>query len=96
MYPSSINYRDGAGGDGHGHSREIDILETKWKAENCPTGEKCGPQANCPTGGKTGWTSSFSSKLMGSWSEVGGAPTPNFVTFGCMIRGDDNQAWQPS
>ena len=82
MTPSSSNYRDGNGGNGGGYSREIDIMETKWQ----PTG----PQANCPTGDNTGWTSSFNSHQMGSWSDVGGAPTPNFVTFGCMIRGDDS------
>lgn len=81
MTPSSSNYRDGNGGNGEGYSREIDIMETKWKP--------AGPQANCPTGDNTGWTSSFNSKQMGSWSDVGGAPNPNFVTFGCMIRGDD-------
>ena len=80
LSPGPKNYSDGAGVGGN-YSREIDIVETKWK----PTG----PQSNCPTGENTGWTTTFDSVQMGNWSDVGGIPTSDFITFGCLIRGND-------
>lgn len=80
LSPGASNYADGAGSGGN-YSREIDIVETKWKP--------LGPQSNCPTGNGTGWTGSFSSVQMGDWTDVGGCPTSDFITFGCLIRGDD-------
>lgn len=82
LSPGPSNYSDGAGSGGN-YSREIDIVETRWK----PTG----PQSNCPTGGNTGWTTTFNSKQMGKWTDVGGIPTSDFITFGCLIR--DNNCW---
>lgn len=85
LSPGRSNYSDGSGSGGN-YSREIDIVETRWQ----PTG----PQSNCPhtplpTGGNTGWTNNFNNVKMANWSDVGGIPTSNFITFGCLIRGDN-------
>ncbi len=81
------NYSDGsdAGGDG-GHSREIDIMETKW---NGGSSTEFGPQVNLPNGDNTGWnpSSKYINTRMANWMDVGGAPTSDFITFGCCISG---------
>jgi len=88
------NYSDGsdAGGDA-GYSREIDIMETKW---NGGSSTVFGPQVNIPNGGNTGWNTTNSICVnkgleMAPWSDVGGAPTPDFVTFGALIS--NNTLW---
>lgn len=75
-------YRDGSGSAAGGLGREIDIMETKWNGT--------GPQVNLPIGGGTGWNpaSPYINKSMAKWVEVGGAPTKDFITFGCFIRAD--------
>jgi len=87
----SLNYSDGsdAGGDA-GHSREIDIMETKW---NGGSSTEFGPQVNLPNGDNTGWnpTSNYINTRMANWSDVGGAPTTDFITFGCYIN--DGNLW---
>ena len=87
----SSNYSDGsnAGGDA-GHSREIDIMETKW---NGGSSTEFGPQVNLPNGDNTGWnpTSNYINTRMANWSDVGGAPTSDFITFGCYIN--DGNLW---
>ncbi len=90
LSPGTQNYYDGAGGgsdndDSH-WSREIDILETHWQPD--------GPQINVTynKGHNQYWNNQmYQSKKMGSWSDVGGAPTQGFVTFGALIR--DNNLW---
>lgn len=86
--PGPSHYSDGSGSGGAGFSREIDILETKW---NGGSTTETGPQVNLPDGGNTGWnpTSAYIDKLMANWSDVGGAPTQDFITFGCLIRGEN-------
>ena len=82
----SSNYSDGSSGGGDaGHSREIDIMETKW---NGGSSTEFGPQVNLPDGDNTGWnpTSKYLNTRMADWSDVGGAPTSDFVTFGCYIN----------
>lgn len=83
LEPGPTNYQDGSGGAPGGVSREIDIMETRW--------QPLGPQSNCPSGGGTQWSSTFKNQLMGRWTDVGGAPTTGFVTFGCLIR--DKSMW---
>lgn len=83
LSPGPNHYQDGSGAAPGGNSREIDLMETKWKPE--------GPQANCPNGGDTGWNSEWSNQQMGNWSDVGGLPMTDYVTFGCLIR--DNKLW---
>ena len=82
----SAYYSDGspAGGDA-GWSREIDIMETRWNG-----GGKVGPQINLPTGNGTGWTTddTYMDRVLGEWSDIGGAPMEQFATFGILIRGD--------
>jgi len=80
------HYADGSGGAEGGVSREIDILETKWNGD----GKGIGPQVNLPNGGNTGWNpnSPYINKRIANWSDVGGAPTKDFITFGCLIRDD--------
>ena len=88
------NYSDGStdGGDA-GHSREIDIMETKW---NGGSSTVFGPQVNIPNGDTTGWNTTNSICVnkglrMASWSDVGGAPTSDFITFGALIS--NNTLW---
>jgi hypothetical protein len=79
-----VNYLDGSPDHPAPYGREIDIMETKW-ADG-------GPSMNLPNGGNTGWNpASIWEFLKGSpkWSDVGGAPTPRFITFGCLIREDN-------
>lgn len=90
LTPGIHNYYDGAGGgkdNGNNHwSREIDILETNWQPG--------GPQINVTSneGHDQYWNNQmYQSKQMGSWSDVGGAPTKEFITFGALIR--DNTLW---
>ena len=90
----SSNYSDGsdAGGDA-GYSREIDIMETKW---NGGSSTVFGPQVNIPNGGNTGWNTTNSICVnkgleMAPWSDVGGAPTSDFITFGAVIS--NNTLW---
>ena len=95
LYPGVANYLDGsaAGGDG-GYGREIDIMETSWNGYGATMSTAPGPQVNLPTGNNTGWLINAVNGNDGvnqkgaDWSEVGGAPTPDFVTFGILIRGD--------
>jgi len=77
------NYTDGSGGNHTPprYSREIDIMETRW-------GGGDGPWINLPNGGNTSWNPSFGGRKKGKWKDVGGAPTPGFVTLGALIRGD--------
>jgi hypothetical protein len=70
------------------YSREIDIMETMWSPK--------GPQINLGNmGGGTAWnvhakTANYGLKQpFPLWSEVGGAPTKDFIIFGCLIRGDN-------
>jgi hypothetical protein len=65
--------------------REIDVMETKWK--------QGGPQISLANDeGGTYWnTDSAQNVQMGNWSDVGGAPNPDFVTYGVLIR--DNNLW---
>jgi hypothetical protein len=81
---------DWNGVDGLGaYSREIDIMETMWQPD--------GPQINLGNmGGFTAWntdakTGNYGLKPKPLWSDVdvGGAPTKDFIIFGCLIRGDD-------
>jgi hypothetical protein len=81
LEPGPTHYQDGSGSAPGGNSREIDIMETRWKPG--------GPQANCPTGGGTGWNTEWSNQQMGDWNDVGGLPMTDYVTFGCLIRGDN-------
>lgn len=91
-------YSDGqGGGEGEkkvhtGFSREIDIMETGWKPS--------GPQINLPGDGGTkehpqpvtSWNPfdpNFKSVSLKPWTDVGGAPTDGFITFGCLIRDDE-------
>jgi hypothetical protein len=90
LTPGVHNYYDGAGGgqdNNYAHwSREIDILETHWQPD--------GPQINVTynAGHTQYWNNQlYQSKKMGSWSDVGGAPTGKFVTFGALIR--ENNLW---
>jgi len=83
LEPGPSNYQDGSGGAPGGVSREIDIMETRW--------QPLGPQANCPSASGTEWSSTFKNRLMGKWTDVGGAPTTGFITFGCLIR--DKSMW---
>ena len=88
------NYSDGSadGGDA-GHSREIDIMETKWNGGSTTV---FGPQVNIPNGGNTGWNTTNSICVnqgleIAPWSNVGGAPTADFITFGASIS--NNTLW---
>lgn len=79
------NYSDGSENGGPaGFSREIDIMQTKY---NGGSETQFGPQINLPNGGNTGWnpSSTYINTRMGLWSQVGGAPSPVFLTFGCYI-----------
>ena len=82
------NYSDGSTAGGQaGHSREIDIMETKWNGGSTTV---FGPQVNIPNGGGTGWNTTNSictnqGLEIKPWSDVGGAPTSDFITFGILI-----------
>ena len=79
------HYGDGSNSASYA-SREIDIMETKWTST--------GPQINLPQGGDTGWAPiprDWGWKKAPDWADVGGAPTKNFITFGCLIR--DGNLW---
>jgi len=90
LAPGPTHYMDGSGGAKGGTGREMDIVETKWKPN--------GPQINLPNGLTkkykipTSWNpNQYQSKQMGNWSDVGGAPTKQFVTFGAYIN--NKQLW---
>ena len=86
LAPGVPNYLDGhGGGTGKGYGREIDIVETQWK-----TG---GPQSSLANAeGGTYWNQTeVQNTQMGSWSDIGGAPNPDFATYGILIR--DNNLW---
>ena len=95
------HYNDGAPPDAEDPhkkcSREIDIMETRW-----PDGRNKGPQINLPNGNGTGWDQSAppggEGKTLVKWEDVGGAPTKEFITFGCLIRkaeksGEKDKLW---
>ncbi|MFN8769849.1 MAG: hypothetical protein ACK5Z5_10310 [Neisseriaceae bacterium] len=83
LAPGPQNYMDGSGEATGGIGREIDILETRW--------HPLGPQINLPKGGGSSWNenAAYQSVQMANWSDVGGAPTQQFITFGAFIK-DDN------
>jgi|GEM_PF-3022617 len=88
LSPGTANYMDGSGDAPGGNGREIDIMETKWKPE--------GPQLSLSnTAGGSGWSDdpAYSNLMYGKWSDegIGGAPNPDFVTYGAFIR--DNNLW---
>lgn len=104
FYPGVANYLDGSGAGGSGNNsqygREIDVMETSWNGYGATTSTAPGPQVNLPQGNPgegyaTGWLLNPQNGQDGvnqkgaDWSEVGGAPTSDFVTFGVLIRGDD-------
>jgi hypothetical protein len=101
LYPGVANYLDGsnAGGSGNNsqYGREIDVMETSWNGYGATPSTAPGPQVNLPNGNTTGWLQSPVNGQNGvnqkaaSWSDVGGAPTSDFVTFGVLIK--DNQIW---
>jgi hypothetical protein len=101
LYPGTANYLDGssAGGSGNNsqYGREIDIMETSWNGAGATASTPTGPQVNLPDGADTGWLASPVNGQTGvnqkaaDWSDVGGAPTSDFVTFGILIKG--NQIW---
>jgi hypothetical protein len=106
LYPGTANYLDGssAGGSGNNsqYGREIDIMETSWNGAGATASTPTGPQVNLPNGNpgngnNTGWLASPVNGQTGvnqkaaDWSDVGGAPTSDFVTFGILIKG--NQIW---
>jgi predicted XRE-type DNA-binding protein len=92
------NYLDGssAGGSGNNsqYGREIDVMETSWNGYGATPSTAPGPQVNLPNGNTTGWLQSPVNGQNGVnqkaaiWSDVGGAPTSDFVTFGVLIQGD--------
>jgi len=78
--PGPNNYLDGSRVDADRVGREIDIMETRWQPN--------GPQVNLPNGGHSSWNpSAYINVKMGNWSDVGGAPTKDFQTFGAYIKG---------
>ena len=101
LYPGVANYLDGssAGGSGNNsqYGREIDVMETSWNGYGATPSTAPGPQVNLPNGNTTGWLQSPVNGQNGvnqkaaSWSDVGGAPTSDFVTFGVLIQ--DDQIW---
>ena len=70
-------------------------METSWNGYGATMSTAPGPQVNLPTVNNTGWLINAVNGNDGvnqkgaDWSEVGGAHTPDFVTFGILIRGDD-------
>lgn len=81
LTPEVSNYYDGSGGGQNQWSREIDILETHWKPD--------GPQINVSycEGHNQYWNNQmYQSQQMGQWSDIGGVPSKDFVTFGALIR----------
>jgi hypothetical protein len=101
LYPGVANYLDGSDKGGSQqysqYGREIDIMETSWNGYGATPSTAPGPQVNLPNGNTTGWLQSPVNGQNGvnqkaaSWSDVGGAPTSDFVTFGVLIK--DNQIW---
>ena len=101
LYPGAANYLDGssAGGSGNNsqYGREIDVMETSWNGYGATASTAPGPQVNLPNGNATGWLQNPLNGANGvnqkaaSWSDVGGAPTSDFVTFGVLIK--DDQIW---
>lgn len=81
MTPGPSNYGDGSG-SAKFLSREIDIMETRWKPD--------GPQANLPTGGGSQY-GDFVGMQMGKWDDIGGLPMKgdDYATFGCLVREDN-------
>jgi hypothetical protein len=90
------------------YSREIDIMETKWQ-NGCPqinlqTTKAGGTSWNTTWKdgeGEKGWLD-YGLPItparplgMPPWTEVGGAPTADFITFGCLIRRDPNPSNKP-
>ena len=83
--PGPHQYMDGSAHATGGTGREIDVLETRWKPN--------GPQVNLPNGDNTSWNpQALHGVQMGNWKDVGGAPTPGFVTFGVYIN-SHNVMW---
>jgi len=106
LYPGTANYLDGSTKGGSQnysqYGREIDIMETSWNGYGATTSTATGPQVNLPNGNpgngnNTGWLETPVNGQNGVnqraavWSDVGGAPTSDFVTFGILIRA--NQLW---
>lgn len=81
--PGPVNYLDGSGSAQGGVGREIDIMETRW--------QPAGPHINLPNYAGEGWSTKYGSRLLGRWSDIGGAPMRTFATFGAYIRG--NNLW---
>jgi hypothetical protein len=81
LTPGPSHYTDGNPGTPP-NTTEIDIMETKWR-DGCPN-------INLPNGSNTGWNPKPDYGItMPPWTDVGGAPTADFITFGCLIRGND-------
>jgi hypothetical protein len=99
LYWGAGNYSDGNGGGGRNvYTREIDILETYWtngSAQiNLPDNvhDRTPPFSHTLTGWNTEYNPAAPPGINLSdlrWSNVGGAPTKDFLTFGCLIRGDN-------
>lgn len=104
LFPGVANYLDGSGAGGSGensqYGREIDVMETSWNGYGATTGTAPGPQVNLPEGNPgagfaTGWLldpqngQDGVNQKVADWSDVGGAPTSDFVTFGILIRDDE-------
>ena len=87
LTPGVDNYLDGQGGQsGTSYGREIDVMETQWKQE--------GPQSSLANdNSKTQYwnQTELQNVQIGSWSDIGGAPNPDFATYGVLIR--DNNLW---
>jgi hypothetical protein len=84
LTPGPSHYTDGAPSNNPTkvYSREIDSLVTKW--------HDGGPAINLPNGGGTAWNPSpVYGITMPLWTDVGRAPTADFITFGCLIRGKE-------
>ncbi|MGA7454469.1 MAG: hypothetical protein WBW73_25515, partial [Rhodoplanes sp.] len=93
------NYGDG-GGKANYCSREIDILETRW----APTGPNLNLPNICGSGWNPDYNNKGAGGDWGikqgypKWSDIGWLPMkqwlsnewplPDFLTFGCLIRGD--------
>jgi hypothetical protein len=106
LYPGTANYLDGSTKGGSQnysqYGREIDIMETSWNGYGATTSTATGPQVNLPNGNpgngnNTGWLETPVNGELGVnqraavWSDIGGAPTSDFATFGIVIRA--NQIW---
>jgi hypothetical protein len=81
LAPGPNNYLDGSGSAQGGNGREIDIMESLWQD---------GPQTNLPNGdGTSSWNAAYSNKVLGKWSDIGGLPAHEFITFGAYIKGSN-------